>query len=421
MADKKNITNVELKLKKELKTKKVFNIFVNGVDSGFRALEKYNNGQVKTYPFFVKNNTVFNKYKNIKCITFRDGIRPKTGVSLNIKKGFGFTKPKGVSKLFYYFQEVYPRINEVIFVKKGKSEIKNNKLVLVISDFYKLESRIGAFFADNKEKKEAVFQNSLSIILPRYFKKVQKYSYNPGVLANFIGMYSLENIKLSDTDYELLQTLITKSHLPTDILVSTKREIDIVYIEDIINEFKDLMTQSTKTERLEEKWHQFFRKHSWIFSQIFSFPAVFLKDKFNVGGQDIGGNTDKIVDFLYKNKITNNIAFVEIKTHLTDLMQGAPYRKPDIFSISPKLTGAIIQVLDQKTKLLQHWYQKIGNKARSLNSICVVIAGNTSKLSKKGQQESFELFRWSNKDVIIIPFNELLEKIELLLKIFKKK
>src|SRR5690606_6117347 len=110
----------------------------------------------------------------------------------------------------------------------------------------------------------------------------------------------------------------------------------------------------------------------------------------------------------------------EIKTHLTPIVSNSEYRN-DLYPISNQLTGAIVQVLDQKNNLLKNYHSIVGTEAESLNSVCVVVAGDTSKFGKKGQDASFELFRWSNKDVLIIPFNELLDKIVNLLDLFKKK
>jgi len=50
----------------------------------------------------------------------------------------------------------------------------------------------------------------------------------------------------------------------------------------------------------------------------------------------------------------------------------------------------------------------------------VVIIGDLKSLNQK-QKDSFDLFRLSNKEVLIITFDELLKKIECTLNLFKKK
>lgn len=409
---------ITLRSVERLETKTVFNVFLDGEDTNFVGHESFKNGTFKYYPFSEKNGRIVQKYKSIRCITTTDYKRPVGCFYTKYSRGYGFTSRK-ISALFDYFQEILPGVNEIIFLfDKGSTEIKGRKLFIKNQDFHKLKREIKLFEKNNERESRTLFQKALSTLLPLEIPSPRKKRYIPGSLSKYLDSYS--NIKLSEDDKSILKDLFINSGLSPETIISAKTELEIIYIEDVIEEFKKLIEQVKSSKTLEEKWHQFFKEHTWIFSQIFSFPAVYLKDKLNVGGKNIEGGTDKITDFLYKNKITNNITFIEIKTHLTPLINDAPYRNPDIFPVSSKLSGAIIQVLDQKNKLLKNYHEKIGNAARSLNSTCVVIAGNTKTLEKNGQQESFELFRWSNKDVLVITFDELLEKIEILLSIFKK-
>lgn len=287
-----------------------------------------------------------------------------------------------------------------------------------VDDFVRLEEQTGNFVENKKNESQNLYQLILHKVIPSEIDPPNKSEYVKGSLKLFIEQYN--NVNFSDEETKDLTNLLINSGLPQETLISAKTDIDIIYIEDIIEEYKGILKQTTDTSSLEERWHQFFKKHTWIFSQIFSFPAVFLDDKVNVGGHNIGGSKDKIVDFLYRNKINKNIAFIEIKTHLTPIVSNSEYRN-DLYPISNQLTGAIVQVLDQKNNLLKNYHSIVGTEAESLNSVCVVVAGDTSKFGKKGQDASFELFRWSNKDVLIIPFNELLDKIVNLLDLFKKK
>ena len=403
---------------KKFKSKTNFIVEIKGVRTQFLAKESFLNGKTTYYPFYEKEGKIEPKYKTIRCITVDNKTIVKSGISFTESKGFGFTSPKGISNLFYFFQEKFPNVNEIVISSSSNTEIRGKKFVINLKDFEKIEEQTGSFVENKKREGQNLYQIILNKIIPTKINAPHKPNYVSGSLKLFLQQYS--NIKFSNEETEEITNLLINSGLPQETLISTKSEIDIVYIEDIIEEYKTILRQITDTNVLEEKWHQFFKKHAWIFAQIFSFPAVFLDDKVNVGGHNIGGNKDKIVDFLYRNKINNNIAFIEIKTHLTPLVLNSEYRN-NLFPISNQLTGAIVQVLDQKNNLLKNYHSIVGQEAESLNSVCVVIAGDTTKLVKKGQDTSFELFRWSNKDVILIPYNELLEKVENLLELFKKK
>lgn len=409
---------IKLIADKKLATKTTFLVEIDGTKTRFLAKETFKNGTIKYYPFYEKDGKIEPRYKSINCITIEPKTIVKSGISFTESKGFGFTNPKGVSNLFYFFQDKFPKINEVVIASNSDTKIEGTKFIIKLQDFEKLEEQTGNFVENKKNEGQNLYQLILNKVIPTEISAPNKPNYVSGSLKLYINQFT--NIKFSDEETEELTNLLINSGLPQETLISTKAEIDIVYIEDIIEEYKTNLKQVTDTVALEEKWHQFFKRHAWIFSQIFSFPAIFLDDKVNVGGHNIGGSKDKIVDFLYRNKINSNIAFIEIKTHLTQLVLNSEYRN-DLYPISNQLTGAIVQVLDQKNNLLKNYHSIVGKEAESLNSVCVVIAGDTTKFTKKGQDSSFELFRWSNKDVLLIPFNELLEKIENLLELFKKK
>lgn len=401
-------------------SKEIHYVFLNDLDTNFVARECFKDGTIKRYPFSIKQGQIVSKYKCIKCITTR-GVKPSRNFSVSLSKGYGFYS-KVMNGVFAFFEKKMPHINEIILVEEKpknniKTVIEGRQLIITIPDFHKLGREARRFEKRKDVEIEKMYQNTFASILPSVISPPKKTIYTPGTLSSYLENYS--KLNLSKEDKEKVKDIFINSDISLETIVSAKTELDIIYFEDIIKQFEQLI-KLKNTKNLEEKWHQFFKNHTWILSKIFSFPAVFLEDKMNVGGHNILGGTDKIVDFLVKNSTTNNIAFIEIKTHQSKLVGATPYRKPDIFSIHSELSGGIIQVLDQKNKLLKNFHSKIGNSSNSLNSVCVVIAGNTEDFKKPGQKESFELFRWSNKDVIIVPFNELLEKIKFTLSIFKK-
>ncbi|MEN9649113.1 MAG: hypothetical protein RL094_80 [Candidatus Parcubacteria bacterium] len=409
--------DVSLVSANKTKLKESFNLYLKDKDTGFLALERFTNGNITRYPFYNSFGTIKHKYSSIKKITTTGGKRPSSGISVNVSSGFGFTKPKGVQDLFYFFQDKYPNIEEVVFLEKGKTEIKNGKLQILLTDFRKIEYST----QKNKEKQSKelrqTHQNIFNSVLPSKFSVAQKIQYTENDLSNFFNKYEIDQMKLSDADSIVIKGFIDKKILSKEILLSSKGQIDTLYVEDILSRYKRLLKVNTK----EEDWQKFFNENNWIFSNVFYFPVSLTKDKFNVGGNNITEtNSDKIVDFLYKNNLTNNVAFIEIKTHKTPIIMKTEYRK-GIFPISKDLSGSLIQVQDQKHELLKNFYSKLGGSGLQIsNSQCVVIAGDLKNLSPK-QKDSFELFRSSNNEVMIITFDELLNKIEYTLNLFKKK
>jgi len=105
----------------------------------------------------------------------------------------------------------------------------------------------------------------------------------------------------------------------------------------------------------EEEWQKFLTSNQWLISQLFSYPATIYKDKAYVGGKTIFNSDGKVVDYLYRNDLTKNVALVEIKTPQTKLL-GRVYRN-NIYSISDELSGGVNQILRYKDTLLKNWQE----------------------------------------------------------------
>ena len=208
---------------------------------------------------------------------------------------------------------------------------------------------------------------------------------------------------------------LTEDFFTTETLLKTKETVDATYIDDVIKEYESLMKQQSETKPLEKKWQAFLEKHSWIFYYIFSFPIILLDDEAYVGGKNLSNKDGKVTDFIVKNNLTDNVAFIEIKTHKTALLKkGTPYRGTDVFAMSSDLSGGVTQVLNQRDNFQKHFatHKMNSNEAfETFNSKCVVLMSSLSNLDKK-QIPSFELFRSNSKDVEILTFDELLDRFK---------
>nr|WP_294332598.1 Shedu immune nuclease family protein [uncultured Sphingomonas sp.] len=165
---------------------------------------------------------------------------------------------------------------------------------------------------------------------------------------------------------------------------------------------------------VEGAWQRLLELNPFLLSMLFGQPVVIIRPSASVGGQTIAGNGTKIADFLAANSITHNAALVEIKRPNTPLL-GSEYRG-GVYPASRDLLGSVTQVLDQRLKLLTSIAQtRYTSKINDLDVSaveCVVVAGQTPV----GEElvASFELFRSQLKDVRIVTFDELLEKLKIL-------
>jgi len=170
----------------------------------------------------------------------------------------------------------------------------------------------------------------------------------------------------------------------------------------------------------EEFWQQTFQKHSWILSQLVSYPIVILDSKAYVGGKSVSNKGGNIIDFLYQNNVTSNVVLIEIKTPSTKLL-GREYR--NVYSISEELSGSVNQLLNYKEELQKNYLSLKEDKDfdfKSFNPHCLVIAGDSkNELDNKVKIKAFEIFRNDLRNVEIVTYDELKIKIDLLLEIFE--
>lgn len=382
-----------------------------------------NRDKVVVYPFSIREGSRHQKYRNIKEMVF-EGLNGRfpTGTRPTFKTGYGFTTQP--NRIIYFLGKHLPEIDKITISRNRKTKIWKKSFVMNFREFEVLRKKLSTEYGNLSEQRKCIINNYFVKLKPDKFS-ILKPAYKSGTFHNIIDNRLNTVKKLSSGDRESLYKLfkklafLKKEEINTEEIISTKKIVDRILIEEIISEFQKYLKSKRRNE---EKWQDFFRRNTWIFSQIFSYPTVFFDDKAYVGGNRIDNKDSKIVDFLYQNKISKNLAIIEIKTHLSKLVKKNPYRGDDVYEIGKELNGAINQVLNQKYNLDKEYYSlraKTDKEFYSFNPKCFVVIGKLSSLSKN-QVKSFELFRNSCKDIEIITFDELYERIDTLLKIFDK-
>ena len=191
-------------------------------------------------------------------------------------------------------------------------------------------------------------------------------------------------------------------------LARVKADIETVTLEHLIEQFEKKLAKN-----LEERcWQDFLNQNPFIFHLAFGYPVVTVQDQASVGGVTLAGSGGKITDFLAKNPRTNNAAIVEIKRPGARLLNQKPVRA-GVYTPSAELSGSINQVLDQK----YHFQKDIAtlknntgiHDIESYSVHCCLIIGTMPR--EDDQIKSFELFRNNSKNVEVVTFDELLEKL----------
>ena len=194
-------------------------------------------------------------------------------------------------------------------------------------------------------------------------------------------------------------------------LATLKRDIELVTLETLIDRYQEMM----KADLKEKEWQDFLDANSFLLSLAFGYPIVKVRGQAWVGGHKLSGKGGTIADFLVKNGMTNNSAIIEIKTPQTDLLNRSPYRG-EVYTPSGELVGAINQALGQKQNF-EREISLIKDKSglpdiESYSVRCCLIIGRVPVDAAK--KRSFELFRGNSKNVDIVTFDELFEKLKSL-------
>jgi hypothetical protein len=369
------------------------------------------------------------KYKTIKKFIYKgfNGKLP-VGVIKSVAFGWGFTKT--LNPFAYYLNENFD-IEEVIIEKAGKTDldIANKKLYLNETSLAILQDAFSNIFKKNKEEIDFVLKVNLHTLFPKTIDKPTK-TYIANALATSLASWGNSIDEFSDSDKNAIKDLFDKLSIGTDFLTKealakTKEIVDNKYIQETLKKYKALMALRTDGVNLEKQWQEFLKENSWIFSSIFAQPVILYKREAYVGGKNIDNQNGKFNDFLIKSSLSDNVSFLEIKTHKTKMFENSAYRGQDVYSATKELTGCIVQVLNQRDNFQKEFYAIKGKSKgkgnfETFNSKCVVLIGSTKDLDEN-QKYSFELFRSNSRDVEIITFDELLTKIESLQKVMKTK
>ena len=194
-------------------------------------------------------------------------------------------------------------------------------------------------------------------------------------------------------------------------------DVEIATLDALITEYEAKLSQNLT----EDEWQAFFTLHPFILSFVFGFPIVFVEEQASIGGKKLGGEGEKIADYLYRHSMSGNVALFEIKTPDTELLYDKAFRR-GVHAPHKKLSEAISQTLDQKHELLLNFTNKVFEsrefELRSYAVYCCAIVGTMPV--DEDRKKSLEYIRWNSRDVDIVTFDELLEKLKQLRAFFNE-
>ena len=219
---------------------------------------------------------------------------------------------------------------------------------------------------------------------------------------------------LVDNDQDLILELMASNSVRIvknrpKKLIKLKDDIELVRLKNLIEEFKNKI----KKEVSERDWQSFLTSNAFALSLVFGQPFLCVRGQAYVGGRNLDLGGSRLSDFFMKNNMTDNVGIIEIKTPKMSLLAKSPYRN-GVFSPSSEFSGALSQILDQKSTFEQSIAQIKHNSGiqdiESYSIRCALIAGTIP--IENSRKRSLELFRGNFNGISVITFDELLNKIE---------
>ncbi len=343
-----------------------------------------------------------------------------TGFSKQFQYGLGL---KWEYRFFVNAVGDIPGITELVISKGAETKVSSPTYRLGVKRFEQLRRAI-----DNiarryqrealEDKLLVAYTNLLHAVVPADFPLRTK-KIRPGAIYELVKIGG-ERSNLSRSDRQAAMSIITKdkeeiAKTDADALLALRSDIEKVTLGTLIQKFEEMLAK----DLTEPKWQEFLKANPFILSLAFAYPVFLVQDQAYVGGATIRGAGEKIADFLLAQRYTGNLALIEIKRPSTPLLKPLPYRA-DLHAPTTEVSGSISQVLDQKYRLQNSFTQKAYESGLTnvhpYSIQCIVIVGAAP--TSKDERKSLELFRNSTKDVAIVTFDELLEKLKEIQRVF---
>lgn len=163
----------------------------------------------------------------------------------------------------------------------------------------------------------------------------------------------------------------------------------------------------------EDFWHKLFDEVPELLALAIPGDTIKYGSKCYVGGKVIHNHGGNVVDFLYQSKSSRNVTLVEIKRPSARLF-GPKYRHMHV--PSAELIGSVMQALGYRDTLQKDYYALASDPDERamlvFNPKAMVLIGDLGAENPTAQQRrSFELFRHGLKDVIVLTFDQMFEKV----------
>ncbi|HEY3317516.1 MAG TPA: Shedu immune nuclease family protein [Coriobacteriia bacterium] len=216
----------------------------------------------------------------------------------------------------------------------------------------------------------------------------------------------LRHAARADNPLRLVEDLAA---LGTQSLTNLQSAAGIASLQTALEEWSALGTRD------ESAWQEFFKRNEWLLAQAFAQPVILFRSGATVRPESLARADRQIVDYVYTNALTNNLALVEIKTPDTQLLAVAPYRDSGIYRPAGDLVGPVSQICAYRHNVKQYASTLLRGGMRAAlraDPQCVVVVGSLGQLDSESKMDSFEQYRRELRNVQVLTFDEVRARAE---------
>lgn len=340
-----------------------------------------------------------------------------------LPNGFAREWRLGLGLLYEYrfIMEAIAESGEVVLVvvhgESGSGEVKiaDDTYYLGVDRYFALKQALDRLSERHRKEtrsdKQLVCYTALAHAVDPIRNPERKKKLPPNVLSDLLKL-GRGGAKLSVADQASVIELVEEN--AKDIIKKTpaalfelKAEIELITLNELIERYRKLLDSAAK----EEKWQRLFSDNPFILDMAFAYPVKTICDRPYVGGKGFSGRGGNYSDFLMVAKSTGNVAIIEIKHPLKELLSAKPYRN-DTYAPSSELVGSVAQAINQRANLqrdILSLADELDEKVYAHAIPAIIVIGRNPM--ERHEKRSFEQYRNSLKDVIVVTFDELLQRL----------
>jgi len=315
--------------------------------------------------------------------------------------------------VFYYLNS---RLNEkkakeITVSKDGDNFFKKNRVQLNYRTFQNLKDKLSAINNESKIDKSLMTADFFHEVFPgKFAKPILNYSQKVQKLVGNVDENVIKYLKTDDVAklIEFFEQLIKRKYKASQhkrkLLNSAKIKVDNIAIDQVIKEFEELL----KSGGSESDWGEYLKKNLFLidskYVQVISELNVILARcrKVDFGLVDVQGYLD----------------IFEIKKPSTALL--AKNQDRGNYYWSSEATKTIVQAekylynAERKASVLKDDIKReIGFDVEVIRPRAIIIMGTMKQLDNTKKKEDFRVLRMSLKNLEIILYDELLERIKI--------